>query len=151
MVIFCYFFHHLLVCLGSKKRLGTINTWSSRTKTSVKILNYIYIILFFFLIFSKYRLQYRKRFYYFAIFSNFILRLVWVLSISPDIIDSLGEYNITTEIFTFFVYFLESLRRCQWNFFRVENEHVKNFANFKAVSDLGLPMCPYMEPEDENT
>lgn len=48
-------------------------------------------------------------FYYGAIINNLILRLVWVISISPDII---GSLNINKEIFTFFVQLLELLRRC---------------------------------------
>jgi hypothetical protein len=30
-----------------------------------------------------------------------------------------------------------------WNFFRVENEHVKNMAQLKAVEDLQLPVKIY--------
>ncbi|KRX07878.1 hypothetical protein PPERSA_10266 [Pseudocohnilembus persalinus] len=95
--------------------------------------------------------QYKDKLYYFAIFSNLLLRLVWVLSISPDILSQLEQTGITNEIFTFFVYALEALRRCQWNLFRVENEHVRNFQNFKAVRDLQLPLNQKIEVDDEES
>lgn len=65
----------------------------------------------------------RKSLYYIAIFNNLILRLVWVISISPDVKFALG---ISGEMWTFLVVFLELFRRCQWNFLRVEKEHIAN-------------------------
>lgn len=51
----------------------------------------------------------KKYWYYIAIFNNLILRLVWVISISPDVKFALG---ISGEMWTFFVIFLELMRRC---------------------------------------
>jgi len=31
-------------------------------------------------------------------------------------------------------------RRCLWNFFRVEKEHIKNQLAYKAVEDMSLPI-----------
>ena len=33
----------------------------------------------------------------------------------------------------------EAIRRFQWNFFRMENEHVNNCGQFRAVKDIPLP------------
>lgn len=33
----------------------------------------------------------------------------------------------------------EIYRRAQWNFFRVEREHIANYKSFKAVLDVKLP------------
>ncbi len=64
---------------------------------------------------------------------NFFLRLAWVLSISPNMADVMGFAPV---FFTFLISFLEMFRRCLWNFFRVEKEHINNCGAFKAVEDL---------------
>lgn len=92
---------------------------------------------------SKYRilrdkLHYHQPWiYYCAITINLILRFTWTLSISPDIASYLGLNSIT---FTLMISFLEMFRRCQWNFFRVEKEHIKNCGDLKAVEDVQLPV-----------
>lgn len=77
----------------------------------------------------------RKSYYYIAMSLNLLFRFGWTMSISPDIVEKI----IRPEIFTFFIAFLEMLRRCIWNFFRVEKEHIQNCGIFKAVEDIVLP------------
>ncbi|GBB90282.1 hypothetical protein RclHR1_01720003 [Rhizophagus clarus] len=69
--------------------------------------------------------------YYFAIVSDGLLRFSWILQL---IIPS--KYSLAT-IFT--IAFGEMLRRWQWNFFRVENEHVNNCGQFRAIKEIPLP------------
>ncbi|KRX05664.1 hypothetical protein PPERSA_09804 [Pseudocohnilembus persalinus] len=83
----------------------------------------------------KHLMYEKKRYYYIAMVNNLILRCVWVFSISPDII---GIFGVPSHTFNFFVYFFEAIRRCQWNFFRVEKEHIVNYLKYRAVLDLHL-------------
>ncbi|KAL4482505.1 hypothetical protein ABPG72_001481 [Tetrahymena utriculariae] len=81
-----------------------------------------------------------KNIYLFAIFSNFILRIVWAMNISLGLTAIIDNAINIPGMFTFIVYFLELFRRCQWNFFRVELEHINNCNKYKAVVDLELPI-----------
>ncbi|RIA89864.1 EXS family-domain-containing protein [Glomus cerebriforme] len=71
--------------------------------------------------------------YYCAIVLNFILRMSWLLLLLTD--------KSTTNNLTigFAIAFGEILRRWQWNFLRVENEHVNNCGQFRAVKEMPLP------------
>ena len=71
-----------------------------------------------------------KTFYYSAMLMNLVLRMSWVFSISPGIVD---ELKVQKEMFSLIISFLEMFRRCVWNFFRVEKEHIKNQQLFQAV------------------
>ena len=54
-----------------------------------------------------------------------------MLTISPSItVKIFGKYKEEAILATSF---FELYRRCQWNFFRVEREHLANLENFKAV------------------
>uniref|UniRef100_A0A1B0GPH4 Uncharacterized protein n=1 Tax=Phlebotomus papatasi TaxID=29031 RepID=A0A1B0GPH4_PHLPP len=68
-------------------------------------------------------------FYYFAIMEDFVLRFGWTLSMS--LIE--GGY-IEREIMISILSPLEVFRRFVWNFFRLENEHLNNCGNFRALS-----------------
>ena len=72
--------------------------------------------------------------YFAAIPTNLVLRLVWVLSISPGISAYLGS-----EFFVLLVALLEILRRCLWNFFRLEHAQVSNWEGFQTnrMTELG--------------
>lgn len=88
-----------------------------------------------------------KSYYYIAMSVNLILRFGWTLSISTDIVARI----MRPEIFAFIISFMEMLRRCIWNFFRVEKEHIQNCGVFKAVEDIVLPfenICFDMEMGD---
>ncbi|KZP18136.1 EXS-domain-containing protein [Athelia psychrophila] len=70
-------------------------------------------------------------FYYFALVSNLLIRFIWVLYIpvaGPSII-----------LRTFIGGFLEMLRRWQWNFYRLENEHTGNMDQYRISREVPLP------------
>ncbi|KAF8842399.1 EXS-domain-containing protein [Paxillus ammoniavirescens] len=69
--------------------------------------------------------------YYFALVSNVCIRFLWVFYIP-----SRGP-EITWR--TFVAAMLEMLRRIQWNFFRLENEHLGNMDQYRVTRELPLP------------
>ncbi|CAL1539547.1 unnamed protein product [Lymnaea stagnalis] len=74
-----------------------------------------------------------KAYYYFAMLEDFVLRFLWTLTVS------VGEglfYN-STVLKTLFAC-LEVFRRFVWNFFRLENEHLNNCGQFRAVRDISI-------------
>lgn len=69
-------------------------------------------------------------FYYFAIINNFILRWIWVVSIT------LSKTKVTEgkEIWVGAIFTcLEIYRRGCWNFIRLENEHLHNCGDFRVM------------------
>ncbi|KAF9379691.1 hypothetical protein CPC16_010645 [Podila verticillata] len=83
--------------------------------------------------------------YYLAIVLDFFGRFSWVVRFMP--------LNINVHILSFGLAFLEVLRRWQWNFFRLENEHLNNCGQFRAIKDIPLPFHIHVEGEtddDEN-
>ncbi|CAG8523547.1 2378_t:CDS:10 [Diversispora eburnea] len=71
----------------------------------------------------------KKRFYYFAIISNCILRWSWTLILFAN--------KNSINIIIFVIAFGEI--RWQWNFIRVEHEHTLNCRDFRAINDIQLP------------
>ncbi|KAH8084370.1 EXS family protein/ERD1/XPR1/SYG1 family protein [Cristinia sonorae] len=69
--------------------------------------------------------------YYFAIITNVLLRFLWVLYIP--------EQGPNFLLRTFIVAMLEALRRWQWNFFRLENEHLGNVDQYRVTREVPLP------------
>ena len=57
--------------------------------------------------------------YYLGISANFLLRLAWVVNISPTVFGFTMKQYFSVMAFAL----MEVLRRSIWNFFRVENEH----------------------------
>ncbi|RKP09534.1 EXS family-domain-containing protein, partial [Thamnocephalis sphaerospora] len=78
-----------------------------------------------------------KSLYYFAMGSDLLLRAAWLLNISP----SLWGIFFDNRIVAFTLAVLEILRRFQWNFFRMENEHVNNCGMFRAIREIPLPFA----------
>uniref|UniRef100_A0A1D1YDE8 Phosphate transporter PHO1 1 n=1 Tax=Anthurium amnicola TaxID=1678845 RepID=A0A1D1YDE8_9ARAE len=76
----------------------------------------------------------RKSLYYFSMGVNFVLRLAWLQSVLHLNFTGL-DYRVTS----FFLASLEVVRRGQWNFFRLENEHLNNAGKFRAVKTVPLP------------
>eukprot|EP00656_Telonema_subtile_P051492 TRINITY_DN6938_c0_g1_i6.p1 TRINITY_DN6938_c0_g1~~TRINITY_DN6938_c0_g1_i6.p1 ORF type:complete len:477 (-),score=153.41 TRINITY_DN6938_c0_g1_i6:322-1752(-) len=64
--------------------------------------------------------------YYMAIAANVVLRFGWAMTVSPQFINPDG---LTTGLAC-----AEILRRGLWNLFRVENQHLHNCDDFRAVS-----------------
>jgi len=74
-----------------------------------------------------------KWFYYFSIIEDFVLRLSWVMNVS------LGEaWMINGDLLTCITSPLEVFRRFIWNYIRLENEHVNNCGQFRAVRDISI-------------
>lgn len=69
-------------------------------------------------------------FYYFAILTNIPLRFSWVIYVAPD---------TSLQLKGFLVSLVETYRRWQWNFIRVESEHVGNVDGFRVTRDVPLP------------
>lgn len=81
--------------------------------------------------------------YYFAIFSNVLIRFVWVIYAPMGAFD----FRIRAVIAAT----LEMLRRFQWNFFRVENEHVGNADQYRVTREMPLPYSfDNPEPRDDS-
>ncbi|RPD75683.1 EXS-domain-containing protein [Lentinus tigrinus ALCF2SS1-7] len=80
-------------------------------------------------------------FYYFAIVTNTLIRFIWVLYIpiqGPNFF-----------IRTFIAAMLEVLRRWQWNFLRLENEHLGNIDQYRVTREVPLPYS-YDDPSPES-
>ncbi|PAV58031.1 hypothetical protein WR25_18800 isoform B [Diploscapter pachys] len=74
-----------------------------------------------------------KFYYYLAIVQDFILRLSWVLNVS------LGEaWTLDSDFLVTLTAPFEVFRRFIWNYFRLENEHVNNCGQFRAVRDISI-------------
>jgi len=69
--------------------------------------------------------------YYISIVTNVMIRFAWVMYIP--------EKGPSMLIRTFVVGFLEMLRRVQWNFYRLENEHLGNMDQYRVTREVPLP------------
>ncbi|XP_022106276.1 xenotropic and polytropic retrovirus receptor 1 homolog [Acanthaster planci] len=86
---------------------------------------------------------YWDKYYYFAMMEDFILRFIWTVSISLALLDV-----VHAELLRSILAPLEVFRRFVWNFFRLENEHLNNCGQFRAVRDISIK--PDKEKEEEN-
>ncbi|CAF0819680.1 unnamed protein product [Brachionus calyciflorus] len=75
-----------------------------------------------------------KNYYYFAIVQNVLLRFLWLVRLYD--IGLRGETY--KDLVTTMLGFLEVFRRFIWNFFRLENEHLNNCGQFRAVRDISI-------------
>ncbi|CAE6461998.1 unnamed protein product [Rhizoctonia solani] len=80
--------------------------------------------------------------YYVAIITNVLIRFSWI-----GYIPRVG-LSITTRSFIFAV--LEIFRRVQWNFFRLENEHIGNADQYRVTREIPLPYAFPGEAESED-
>ncbi|KAI0701368.1 EXS family-domain-containing protein [Cytidiella melzeri] len=69
--------------------------------------------------------------YYLAIATNLLIRFIWVLYIP--------QRGPPFPLRTFIAAMLEMLRRWQWNFFRLENEHLGNVDQYRVTREVPLP------------
>ncbi|DAA21051.1 TPA: xenotropic and polytropic retrovirus receptor isoform 2 [Bos taurus] len=77
----------------------------------------------------------QKAYYYSAIIEDVILRFAWTIQISITSMTSLPHSgDIIATVFAP----LEVFRRFVWNFFRLENEHLNNCGEFRAVRDISV-------------
>src|SRR5436309_2550877 len=70
-------------------------------------------------------------YYYFAIVEDLVLRFGWVLSLS---LTEMGYLH--GDLMVSILAPLEVFRRFVWNYFRLENEHLNNCGQFRAVRDI---------------
>lgn len=75
-----------------------------------------------------------RKFYYWAMFSNFVLRITWVFTISPETLSGLHP-----DFLLLLFGALEVLRRNQWNLLRLEYEHVLNCERKKVIKHIEMP------------
>ncbi|KAG0281227.1 hypothetical protein BGZ95_005832 [Linnemannia exigua] len=80
--------------------------------------------------------------YYMAIVLDFLGRFSWTAR--------LISMNINVMVLSFILAFLEVLRRWQWNFFRLENEHLNNCGQFRAIKDIPLPFHIRVQGESDD-
>ncbi|EHB09815.1 Xenotropic and polytropic retrovirus receptor 1-like protein, partial [Heterocephalus glaber] len=77
----------------------------------------------------------QKAYYYCAIIEDVILRFAWTIQISITTMTVLPHSgDIIATVFAP----LEVFRRFVWNFFRLENEHLNNCGEFRAVRDISV-------------
>jgi len=73
--------------------------------------------------------------YYYVMISNLFLRTIWLFTVSPNYWGVIKNGNIVA----YATALVEVIRRFQWNFFRMENEHTNNCGEFRAVKEMPLP------------
>ncbi|KAF8126316.1 SPX domain-containing protein [Boletus edulis] len=76
-----------------------------------------------------------------ALISNLCIRFIWLTYIYLD--------ETSIELRTFVAAVLEMLRRVQWNFYRVENKHLCNMAEYRITRELPLPYQFDADPKEE--
>ncbi|XP_010265338.1 PREDICTED: phosphate transporter PHO1 homolog 1-like [Nelumbo nucifera] len=76
----------------------------------------------------------RKIIYFLSMGLNLVLRLAWIQTVLHSNFGSV-DYRVTG----LFLAALEVIRRGQWNFYRLENEHLNNAGKFRAVKIVPLP------------
>uniref|UniRef100_A0A8C3X2X8 Solute carrier family 53 member 1 n=1 Tax=Catagonus wagneri TaxID=51154 RepID=A0A8C3X2X8_9CETA len=77
----------------------------------------------------------QKAYYYCAIIEDVILRFAWTIQVSITTTTLLPHSgDIIATVFAP----LEVFRRFVWNFFRLENEHLNNCGEFRAVRDISV-------------
>ncbi|XP_003974240.1 xenotropic and polytropic retrovirus receptor 1a [Takifugu rubripes] len=76
-----------------------------------------------------------KAYYYCAILEDVILRFAWTLQIS---LTTMTKIHSVGDIIATVLAPLEVFRRFVWNFFRLENEHLNNCGEFRAVRDISV-------------
>ncbi|KAF9652632.1 hypothetical protein BDM02DRAFT_2541909 [Thelephora ganbajun] len=69
--------------------------------------------------------------YYFAIITNLVIRFSWIMYFPSQ--------GLPFKVRTFIVAMLEMLRRWQWNFLRLENEHLGNIDQYRVTRNIPLP------------
>ncbi|XP_031733055.1 xenotropic and polytropic retrovirus receptor 1 homolog isoform X3 [Anarhichas minor] len=76
-----------------------------------------------------------KAYYYSAIVEDVLLRFSWTLTVSLSTVT--GLHGISDILATILAP-MEVFRRFVWNFFRLENEHLNNCGEFRAVRDISV-------------
>lgn len=72
----------------------------------------------------------RLQVYYVCIVADFLLRALWTVNIAVGYFDQFDQAGLVAILAV-----AEWGRRIMWNFFRLENEHVNNCGEFRAVRE----------------
>ncbi|CBY13913.1 unnamed protein product [Oikopleura dioica] len=72
--------------------------------------------------------------YFLAIIQDILFRFAWIAKYFIGINTSSGLGQVWTSLFAV----IELIRRFVWNFFRLENEHLNNCGEFRAVREISL-------------
>ncbi|VVA98575.1 unnamed protein product [Arabis nemorensis] len=75
-----------------------------------------------------------KNIYYLSIALNLVLRVAWIETIMRFRVSP-----VQSHLLDFLLASLEVIRRGHWNFYRLENEHLNNVGQFRAVKTVPLP------------
>ena len=76
-----------------------------------------------------------KSYYYLAIAQNILFRYIWMVNIFVHFRTYAAEY---ADVIGFIFGLIEIFRRFIWNYFRLENEHLNNCGEFRAVRDISI-------------
>ncbi|KAI9526234.1 Xenotropic and polytropic retrovirus receptor 1 [Dissostichus eleginoides] len=76
-----------------------------------------------------------RAYYYCAIIEDVILRFAWTIQIS---LSTTTKIHSVGDIVSTVLAPMEVFRRFVWNFFRLENEHLNNCGEFRAVRDISV-------------
>jgi hypothetical protein len=76
-----------------------------------------------------------KYYYYYAIVQDIIFRYLWTINIFVQFTTQSAEYS---DVIGLAFGLVEIARRFLWNFFRLENEHLNNCGQFRAVRDISI-------------
>uniref|UniRef100_UPI0037E929CF xenotropic and polytropic retrovirus receptor 1 homolog isoform X2 n=1 Tax=Semicossyphus pulcher TaxID=241346 RepID=UPI0037E929CF len=76
-----------------------------------------------------------KAYYYSAIVEDVLLRFSWILTVS---LSTVSRFHGISDILATILAPMEVFRRFVWNFFRLENEHLNNCGEFRAVRDISV-------------
>ncbi|KAI8063307.1 EXS family-domain-containing protein, partial [Gongronella butleri] len=71
--------------------------------------------------------------YYVAMPLNVLLRFSWAVNKASLVYSS--------QTITFLTALMEAFRRFVWNFYRMENEHLNNCGNYRAIKEIPLPFA----------
>lgn len=74
-------------------------------------------------------------YYVLAVIEDLLFRSLWTLNFS---VGEAGAQFLQGDILGTVLAVMEVFRRFVWNFFRVENEHLNNAGQFRAVRDIAV-------------
>ncbi|KAI1311892.1 hypothetical protein EDD11_003293 [Mortierella claussenii] len=83
-----------------------------------------------------------KSVYYLAMVLDFFGRFAWMVRLIP--------MQLNVMALSFILATVEVLRRWMWNFFRLENEHLNNCGQFRAIKDIPLPFHIRVEGDSDD-
>jgi hypothetical protein len=86
--------------------------------------------------FLRDQIVYPSKFYYYAgIVQDILFRYIWIINVFMHFRTRAAEY---ADVIGFIFGLIEIFRRFIWNYFRLENEHLNNCGEFRAVRDISI-------------